>query len=221
MTVNWDYVKKTTLWQYEELVEKLQAVLAYPFVQQYYDCSMPQAEDCARRLFAGRDFEHGEYPATLFPVFRRLDAAGIANWSSLLAQINTRQRLIGLLEANELKFEDAIETLKYLFRWELPFHTATRELLDHDDGFEMGSYEAFKLNKLTASFDLLERGRTPSGRQALGEMTGLPQEFVTRVVHRADIARLPFVRRKTILPVCGGIRHLEKDCCCRPDANGS
>ena len=37
MTVNWDYVKKTTLWPYEDLIKKLQDDLAYPFVQQYYN----------------------------------------------------------------------------------------------------------------------------------------------------------------------------------------
>jgi len=37
----------------------------------------------------------------------------------------------------------------------------------------------------------------------LVKLTGLPSDFITSLVHRADIARLPYVRRKTILPVCG------------------
>src|SRR3989304_565113 len=53
------------------------------------------------------------------------------------------------------------------------------------------------------SFDILEQGRTLAGRRALAKHTGLSLEFVTVLVHRADIARLPYVRRKTILPVCG------------------
>jgi hypothetical protein len=42
-----------------------------------------------------------------------------------------------------------------------------------------------------------------TGRSSLAKLTRLPLEFVTSLVHRADIARLPFVRRKTLLPVCG------------------
>ena len=202
MTVDWDYVKKTTLWPYEDLIEKLQDVLAYPFVQQYYDCSMPQAEEYARRLFADRDLDHGEYPRALLSVFRQLEAAGISNWSSLLAQINSRDSLLVFLEKNKLRFEDVTDVLMFLLRWELPFHTATRELLEHKDAQEMAFYEVLKQRKLTASFDLVEGGRTLLGRQALIEITRLPEDFITRIVHRADIARLPFVRRKTILPVC-------------------
>ena len=40
-------------------------------------------------------------------------------------------------------------------------------------------------------------------RHALAEYTGLPKDFVTSIAHRAEIVRLPYVRRKTILPVCG------------------
>ena len=53
------------------------------------------------------------------------------------------------------------------------------------------------------SFDILEQGHILAGRHALVKLTCLPFDFVTRLAHRADIARLPFVRRKTILPVCG------------------
>ena len=35
------------------------------------------------------------------------------------------------------------------------------------------------------------------------ERTGYRSDFVTSLAHRADIARLPYVRRKTILPLCG------------------
>ena len=53
------------------------------------------------------------------------------------------------------------------------------------------------------NFDILEQGYTLKGRRVLAEHTGLPQDFVTNIAHRADIARLPYVRRKMILPVCG------------------
>jgi hypothetical protein len=202
MNVNWDTVKKVTLWQYEELIQKLQDVLIYPFAQEYYNHSMPLAIEYARRLFADKNLDKGDYPAALLPVFNRLEAVGITDWSALIARVDSREKLLNFLEINGIGFAEVIDVLNYLLRWGLPFRTATRELLDHDDPQEMGYYGVFKEHKLIASFDLLEKGRTRTGRQFLVELTGLPGDIITRVVHRADIARLPYVRRKTILPVC-------------------
>ena len=53
------------------------------------------------------------------------------------------------------------------------------------------------------SFDILEQGCTSTGRRMLADRTGIPVDFLTRLVHRADIARVPYARRKTILPLCG------------------
>ena len=44
MDIHWDMVKKKTLWQYEELIEKLLEVLEYNFVQEYYNHDMQAAE---------------------------------------------------------------------------------------------------------------------------------------------------------------------------------
>ena len=67
----------------------------------------------------------------------------------------------------------------------------------------MSYYKILKQHKLMNSFDILEQGRTKTGRSTLAKLTGLPLKFMTSLAHRADIARLPYVRRKTILPVCG------------------
>jgi hypothetical protein len=56
---------------------------------------------------------------------------------------------------------------------------------------------------LMNNFDLIEQGYTRKGRLNLSALTGLSLDIVTTIIHRADIARLPYVRRKTILPVCG------------------
>lgn len=203
MEANWEYVKKTTLWQYEELLAKLADVLAYPFVQEYYNHSMPQAVEFARRLFPTSNWEAGDYPAELVQTFQRLEAAGIDNWSALLFQVTSREQCSAFVRQHDLGFEPLVDVLHYLLRWGLPFRAATRELLEHGDPQEMAWYAALKQYKLTTNLDLLELGRTPTGRETLANTTGLPENFVTTLVHRADISRLPFVRRKTILPVCG------------------
>lgn len=203
MNYNWEYVKKTTLWHYEDLLKKLNAVLAYPLIRNAYNHSMPQAVDFARRLFRHSNIAVGEFPARVITTFGRLQAVGVNHWADLLTWVATREACTSFVETKGLIFEEVIDVLNYLLRWAFPFHTATRELLDHEDPQEMEYYAIFKRHKLMCSFDLLERGCTPGERQFLARQTGLPQHFITSIIHRADIARLPYVRRKTILPLCG------------------
>jgi hypothetical protein len=203
MTYYWDYVKQTTLWPYEDLLKKLGFVLTYPLIREVYNHSMPQADAYARRLFPDKNIAAGEFPAPLLASLECLRGAGIQDWSDLLARVATRASLEAFIEQNELAFEELIDVLRYLLRWAFPFYTATRELLDHDDPQEMATYAAFKHNKLMCNFDLLQKGHTAEGRHSLARGMGLPLDFVTAIIHRADIARLPYVRRKTILPVCG------------------
>jgi hypothetical protein len=107
------------------------------------------------------------------------------------------------LAHTDLAFPHLIDVLNCLLRWTLPFATATRELLKHDDPQEMSYYVGLKQHQLTKSYTLLEQGRLPTGRMALIQATNLPESFLIQIIHRADIARLPYVRRKTILPLCG------------------
>jgi hypothetical protein len=200
---NWDYVKKTTLWQYEELIKKLRAVTAYPVIWQAYNHAMPQAADFAHHMFPDANVEAGEYPAAIILTFARLQAAGISNWGDLLAKVLTRVDCNSFIADTNLNFEELIDVLNYLLRWAFPFQTATRELLEHENLQEMSTYDVLKQHKLMSNYDILEQGYTWAGRSNLAQITGLPPDFVTSLVHRADIARLPYVRRKTILPVCG------------------
>jgi hypothetical protein len=200
---NWDYVKKTTLWRYEDLIKKLRVVTAYPVIWQAYNHNMTQADAFARHLFLDKNIEAGEFPARILDTFEHLKSAGIKDWGSLLSKVSTSDKCASFVTEHNLNFEEFIEVLNYLLRWAFPFQTSSRELLEHESSQEMSCHEVLKRHKLMNSFDILEQGCTSAGRRALAKLTGLPLEFVTTLVHRADIARLPFVRRKTILPVCG------------------
>jgi hypothetical protein len=50
MQPNWDYVKQTTLWRYEDLIKKLNILMAYPIIWQAYNHNMKQASVFACRL---------------------------------------------------------------------------------------------------------------------------------------------------------------------------
>lgn len=196
---------------YEDLIKKVNAVNHYPVIWQAYNHPMPQAADFARRLFPLSNLEAGEYPASILHTIERLHTAGIPNWESLLNKIPDRASCMGFVTEHGLVFYELIDLLNYLLRWAFPFQTASRELLDHDHFQEMKHYEILKRHQLMNSFDLLEQGHTLAARHQMVERSGLPLEFITAIVHRADIARLPFVRRKTILAVCGaGYGSLEK-----------
>jgi hypothetical protein len=203
MQPNWDYVKKTTLWHYEDLIKKLNIVMAYPVIWQAYNHDMTQASIFARRLFPDKNIEDGEFPASVLRTFEHLKDAGISNWGDLLSKVPTRAECAAFATECNLNFEEFTDVLNYLLRWAFPFETASRNLLEHESSQEMSYYDVLKQHKLMNSFDILEQGRTSTGRRALAKYTGLPLDFVTSLAHRADIARLPYVSRKTILPVCG------------------
>jgi hypothetical protein len=199
---DWDYVKKTTLWHYEDLIKKLNVLMSYPVLWKAYNQDMNQSAVFARGLFPDKSIDAGESPARLLSTFERLKSAGISDWGDLLSKVSTRAECTAFIVEHDLIYEEFIDVLNYLLRWGFPFETSSRELVEHDSPKEMANYEVLKKNKLMKSFDILEQGHTLPGRKTLMKLTGLPLEFLTKLAHRADIARLPYVRRKTILPVC-------------------
>ena len=203
MQLDWDYVKKTTLWNYEDLLKKLNFVKAYPVIWRAHNHDIAQAAAYARRLFPDNKVELGEYPAPIIDTIGRMVAADIGSWGDLLVRVATREKCTIFTADNNIKFKEHIDVLNYLLRWAFPFQTASRELFDHDNPQEMSCYEILKGHRLMYSFDILEQGHTAEGCRVLSEYTGLTQDFMNVLAHRADIARLPFVRRKTLLPVCG------------------
>lgn len=203
MQPDWEYVKRTTLWHYEDLLKKLNFVMGYPRLWTAYNHDMRHAADFACRLFPGTNIAVGEYPALVIITIGCLERAGISSWGDLLVRVAGREDCTAFIADRNLEFEALIDLLHYLLRWGFPFQTASRELLDQDYPQKMASHEVLKRHRLVYSFDILEQGRTTNGRRDLAERTGLSPDFVTSLAHRADIVRLPYVRRKTLLPLYG------------------
>ena len=70
MQPNWDYVKKTTLWHYEDLIKKLKAVAAYPVIWHAYNHDMTQADTFARRLFPDKTSRWVNFLPVCYPLLR-------------------------------------------------------------------------------------------------------------------------------------------------------
>lgn len=205
--IDWDSVKKQTLWSYEDLIKKLLSVLAYNFVQEHYDHTMKQAQGYAKKLRRGYLQNRGDmavYIEGITTHLENLEARRIGTYSSLVHQVATRAQCVAFLQENDFDFDALIQTLHYLLRWVLPFRTPMREFIDADDDVEVKYLEALKKQKIGSNLDLLEVGRTRVGRVQLASTTGIPVAFVVALVHKVDISRLAYVRGKTVKHLCGG-----------------
>jgi hypothetical protein len=213
MDIDWDLVKKETLWDYQQLVQKLLNTLDYPFVLEYYDHTMPQAAIFAQKVQLGYLQGRPEPPVgvRMRAIFNHLHDLHIASYLTLLQRISNREKCERFLVETGFSFNELVATLNYLFRWVLPFMAPIREFLPTDDETEMRFLEPLKRAKLATNLALMEQGRHRDGRKSLSAFTGLPETLLVDLVHRADISRLAYVRGKTVLHLCrSGYNTLDK-----------
>jgi hypothetical protein len=205
--IDWNRVRKQTLWSYEELIKKLRRVLAYPFVRQHYNHTMQQARAYAGKMRRGYLQNRGDktvYIDQIIAHLRRLEALRVGTCADLIRQVATRERCLAFLRRTGFGFDHLIELLRYLLRWVLPFETSLRELIDPDDDVGAKRLAALRKQKIRSNLDLLEAGRTALGRARLARAPKIPPARLLALVHRADISRLAYVRGKTIKHLCGG-----------------
>ncbi|NIO37050.1 DUF4332 domain-containing protein [Candidatus Bathyarchaeota archaeon] len=200
--VDWDLVKKTTLWNYEDLIEKIRKVFSYTFIQKDYNHSMKVARDYVLGLL-GYDPKYAEYISKLSTVFERLDDLNIRNYTELVLQVENREKCEKFLQQTEISFSDLISTLNYMFRWVLPFRNVyLRQLIDVSNEAHMGYIKKLREHTITFNLDILERGRTKKGRTKLSKETWIPETFILDLVNRADLTRLPYMSKKTVGHLC-------------------
>jgi hypothetical protein len=205
--IDWDRVKKQTLWSYEDLIGKLQDVLAYGFVQEHYNHTMAQALDYAASIRRGYLQDRGETTAYVDGIashLRDLEARRIGTYSDLVRSVVTCPECAAFLQQTDLAFDPLIQTLNYLLRWVLPFRTPIREFIDVDTQAGAELLAALKGQGIKSNLDLLEVGRTEAGRVQLASTARIPAAELLALAHRVDISRLAYVRGKTVKHLCGG-----------------
>jgi hypothetical protein len=205
MEINWNLAKKKTLWQYEDLIGKLREVLDYPFVQACCNHSMPQAAAYAERI------RQGYFPdsdaAFLDEVtahFKALAGLGVRDILDLLQRVGSRAECEAFLAQSGFAFDVLIDVLNYLMRFALPFKCPVRELLDEADQADKDLLAKLRQHGLRSNLDVLEACRRRTDRQYLCAASRLSEAFLLALTHRADIARLAYVRGKTVRHLCGG-----------------
>jgi hypothetical protein len=207
VNIDWDSVKKRTLWSYEDLIGKLLGVLAYDFVQEHYNHTMAQAQAYAGSIRRGYLQDRGDMTAYVDRVAAHLgdlETRRVGTYSGLVHSVATREQCAAFLRQAGFDFDPLIETLNYLLRWVLPFSAPLREFMHVDSDAEAGYPEALKKQGIRSNLDLLEAGRTEAGRVRLAGATAVPIASLLALVHRADISRLAYVRGKTVMHLCGG-----------------
>jgi len=205
--IDWNSVKKQTLWSYEDLIRKLLSVLAYNFVQEHYNHTMKQAQGYAKKIRRGYLQNRGDMTAYIDNIathLEKLETRRIGTYSELVHQVATREQCLAFLQQTDFDFDQLIQTLNYLLRWVLPFRTHMREFIDADNDVDAKYLEALKKQKIGSNLDLLQVGRTEVGRVQLASSTEIPVAFVIALVHKVDISRLAYVRGKTVKHLCGG-----------------
>ena len=207
MNIDWEWVKKRTLWSYEDLVGKLQDVLAYNFIQKHYNHTLGQARGYAESIRAGYLQNKGDttaYIDSMAAYLGELEQRGVGTYTDLVHRVATREDCVAFLQQTGFDFDPLIQVLNYLLRWVLPFKTPVREFIDLEREVEARYLGALKKHKLGSNLDLLEAGRTETGRVQLASTTQIPAAYLLALVHKADISRLAYVRGKTVRHLCGG-----------------
>lgn len=201
--LDWNLVKKATLWDYEELVEKMSGDFSYTFVQELYDHNMKEAADYVRRLL-GYDPKHAKHISRMINVFKILDGLKTENYSDLISKVENKEKCEDFLRKTQLPFEDMIFALNHIFRWVLPHNIYLRELIDTESESYKSHLEELRTHRIRFNLDVLEYGRTGEGREKLSKETGIPKSFIFDLVNLADMSRLPYSNRKTVRHLSAG-----------------
>lgn len=120
------------------------------------------------------------------------------DYADLVDRAASGAGLDALARQSSLTTGAVIGVLKYLLYWVLPGKKDLNRLSLATDAARKVKNALLKQHGVHSSLDLLQKRASPDGRQALADQSGLPLEFVTEMVHRADYARMPWWRGKTI-----------------------
>jgi len=210
MQIDWTIIKKKTLWNYEELIQKILDVMSYEFVSKHYEHNMKEARNYSAQLL-GCHQKYADYTKRLTEVFNNLENSGTHSYSDLIHQVKSREKCVEFLRKRKLPFENLVLVLNHIFRWILPHKLYLRELINIGDETEKHYVEVLRQRGVRFNLDLLERGWSEKGRKTLSQETGVPEDFILSLVNRADMSRLPYSNRKTVKHLClGGYDSIEK-----------
>jgi len=201
--IDWNLVKKMTLWNYEELIKRIAEVFSYSFIQEHYNHNMKEATSYSEKLL-GYDLKHEKYVSRMAKILKTLEGLKVENYADLIHRIENKEKCEDFLRKTKLPFEDLILVINYIFRWVFPRRLYLRELIDTENEYHKIYIEKLRNRRIRFNLDILENGRTREGREKLYKDTGIPESFILDLVNLADMSRLPYSNRKTVKHLLAG-----------------
>ena len=200
MGVNWDEVQEviSPVKDYEDLCRRFQVSFSYPFVGEIFNLTTPQLIDYTQKLLLGDSRgRYKEYNSKLVEIMTRLDQAGVQNVLGLKERTANRQKLEFFVDACAIQAPDIIMVLKFLVYWLIPGEKYLSGLVRANPE-TLYAIKVLREHGVRTNLELLEKGRTASGRKSLAESSGLPSEVVSGLVNIADFSRMPWASKATI-----------------------
>jgi hypothetical protein len=195
--IDWNLVKKMTLWDYEELIKKMTEVFCYSFIQEHYNHNMKEATDYLGELL-GYDLKYEKHISKMANIFKILSGFEVKNYADLIHKVENKEKCEDFLRKTQLPFENLIFALNHIFRWVFPHCLYLRDLIDTENESDKICIEKLRIRKIRFNLDILEYGRTRRDREKLSMEIGIPQSFILDLVNLADMSRLPYSNRKTV-----------------------
>ena len=219
MGVDWARVKELTLWNYEELIAKIQQVLDYEFVQKLYDRKLGKVGKYTASLLNYReDKKYADYSKRILSTIRQVEIFGVRNISGLVSTIHDSDECEKFIEYSSVQFEDLIVLLNCVLRWILPFARPIRDFIDSENSIHLENLSKLRKRGVRNNLDMIEECGTENARESLAVLTEVPKDFILDLLHRTDISRLPWVRGKTVMALSSaGYDTLDKIANASPD----
>ena len=132
MMIDWTLAKKVTLWQYEELIEKILQVFAYDFIHTFYNHNMVDAAVYSKKA-QDNYLLNGKKAVFITQIINHLNTLNhqkIKDYLDLIHQVKSKVQCASFLKRTNISFEALIDLLNFIFRWILPFQSPVKELLD-------------------------------------------------------------------------------------------
>ena len=205
MSVEWNDVQKALLpiKSYQDLCLRWQESLGYMVVRTAYNFSVSELVEYTHRCLGGDTrSRYAEYEAMLVRILNEMDRVGVQNILYLAEKIAVLDGFEHLTDQSGLSAHEIAAALKYLTYWFIPINKPLHSLV-RDDPVVLNAVKLLREMGIRSNLDLLERGNTPAGRQALVKDSGLPGIVVLELVNRADFSRLPWASKATISNIIG------------------
>lgn len=122
----------------------------------------------------------------------------VDGYGGFLNSVRDREGLERFHKASGLPMRDIIGSLHYLLRWLLPSRIYLSQLIDREDTSQKEHVAALRGTGIRFTLDILEKGMTAEARRQVAVEAGIPVEFVTDLVNRADLTRMPYISGKTV-----------------------